>query len=194
MARPRPQVATTIAVLILFLVAEVVSSGEAITISYMLSSWCSSPSDGQQPCLNRPPDLNQLKPLTHTSSPFTLVSATSLCKITTTTTGSHNSSNSVRITRIKLLRPTDTLILGQVYRLITTEEVMKGLWAKKYAKMKKRQSESPDKQERMKEKMGSDSEMKNTNQVQKHERHRPRTTTTGNSAAAKSRAWPGPGW
>ncbi|CAL5362078.1 unnamed protein product [Camellia sinensis] len=83
---------------------------------------------------------------------------------TTTTTGSHNSSNSVRITRIKLLRPTDTLILGQVYRLITTEEVMKGLWAKKYAKMKKRQSESPDKQERMKEKMGSDSEMKNTNQ------------------------------
>ncbi|GMQ10188.1 hypothetical protein CsSME_00053288 [Camellia sinensis var. sinensis] len=112
-----------------------------------------------------------------------------LTTTTTTTTGSHNSSNSVRITRIKLLRPTDTLILGQVYRLITTEEVMKGLWAKKYAKMKKRQSESPDKQERMKEKMGSDSEMKNTNQVQTHERHRPRTTTTGNSAAAKSRAW-----
>ncbi|GMP77747.1 hypothetical protein CsSME_00033914 [Camellia sinensis var. sinensis] len=32
MARPRPQVATTTAVLILFLVAEVVSSGEASTI------------------------------------------------------------------------------------------------------------------------------------------------------------------
>ncbi|GMQ10190.1 hypothetical protein CsSME_00053288 [Camellia sinensis var. sinensis] len=44
-----------------------------------------------------------------------------LTTTTTTTTGSHNSSNSVRITRIKLLRPTDTLILGQVYRLITTE-------------------------------------------------------------------------
>ena len=31
------------------------------------------------------------------------------------------SSNPVRLTRIKLLRPTDTLVLGQVYRLITTQ-------------------------------------------------------------------------
>lgn len=30
-------------------------------------------------------------------------------------------SSSVRVTRIKLLRPTDTLVLGQVYRLITAQ-------------------------------------------------------------------------
>lgn len=32
-----------------------------------------------------------------------------------------NNNNQVRLTRIKLLRPTDTLVLGQVYRLITTQ-------------------------------------------------------------------------
>ena len=34
---------------------------------------------------------------------------------------SNSNSNQVRLTRIKLLRPTDTLVLGQVYRLITTQ-------------------------------------------------------------------------
>lgn len=33
----------------------------------------------------------------------------------------NSNSNQVRLTRIKLLRPTDTLVLGQVYRLITTQ-------------------------------------------------------------------------
>jgi len=32
-----------------------------------------------------------------------------------------NNNNKVRITRIKLLKPTDTLLLGQVYRLISTQ-------------------------------------------------------------------------
>ncbi|CAN0900691.1 hypothetical protein LINGRAHAP2_LOCUS20983 [Linum grandiflorum] len=45
----------------------------------------------------------------------------------------------VKLTRIKLLRPTDTLTLGRVYRLITNQEVMKGLWAKKQAKLTKTQ-------------------------------------------------------
>ncbi|KAK3030090.1 hypothetical protein RJ639_037638 [Escallonia herrerae] len=53
-------------------------------------------------------------------------------------------NNSVRVTRIKLLRPTDSLVLGHAYRLIPSQEVMKGLWAKRYAKMKKHQSESVD--------------------------------------------------
>lgn len=30
-------------------------------------------------------------------------------------------SNRIRLTRIKLLKPTDTLLLGHVYRLITTQ-------------------------------------------------------------------------
>ncbi|PIA62180.1 hypothetical protein AQUCO_00200289v1 [Aquilegia coerulea] len=49
-----------------------------------------------------------------------------------------NNGDGVRFTRVKLLRPTDTLVLGKAYRLITTEEVMKGLWERKYAKMKKK--------------------------------------------------------
>lgn len=36
-------------------------------------------------------------------------------------TSNETSSNSVRLTRIKLLRPADMLVLGQVYRLITSQ-------------------------------------------------------------------------
>ncbi|XP_052184050.1 uncharacterized protein LOC127796044 [Diospyros lotus] len=107
-----------------------------------------------------------------------------------------NNPNSVRITRIKLLRPTDTLTLGHVYRLITAQEVMRGLWAKKYAKMKKKQSES-DKREVVKERPGCDSqiqyrrsEMVQSKQVPKQERNRTRVTaSSGNCPASKSRAW-----
>ncbi|XP_059638439.1 uncharacterized protein LOC132280736 [Cornus florida] len=115
---------------------------------------------------------------------------TTLCPSTATATAT-TTNNPVRITRIKLLRPTDTLVLGQVYRLITAQEVMKGLWAKKYAK-KKKESESGENQERR----AARSEMENTtNQVTKPEKHRSRTST-GNSAAAaaaaaaaKARVW-----
>ncbi|KAL4574122.1 hypothetical protein LXL04_020947 [Taraxacum kok-saghyz] len=43
----------------------------------------------------------------------------------------------IRITRVKLLRPTDTLVLGRAYRLLTTNEVMKIVRAKRHAKLKK---------------------------------------------------------
>ncbi|CAK7328968.1 unnamed protein product [Dovyalis caffra] len=107
-------------------------------------------------------------------------------------------NNSLRVTRIKLLRPTDTLVLGQIYRLITTQEVMKGLWAKKQSKLKKNELESEEKSGSVKEKQGSGldtrarrSEQEKENQVTiKNERNRPRTTTSANSAAiARSRAW-----
>ena len=107
-----------------------------------------------------------------------------------------NNTNPVRLTRIKLLKPTDTLVLGQVYRLISAEgkylvatlsftlfffssmlfftlrksfmlcskfepfmcffgsEVMKGLWAKKQAKMKRNLSESAHKSDQVKLKPG----------------------------------------
>nr|GMD28788.1 endoglucanase 12 [Ipomoea batatas] len=48
----------------------------------------------------------------------------------------------VRFTRVKLLRPTDTLVLGRAYRLVTNQEVMKVLRAKKNAKMKKKVCEN----------------------------------------------------
>ncbi|XP_073148379.1 uncharacterized protein [Henckelia pumila] len=50
-----------------------------------------------------------------------------------------NNDVPLRVTRIKLLRPTDTLVLGHVYRLVTTQEVVKGLGAKRLAKWKQQQ-------------------------------------------------------
>ncbi|KAK9276951.1 hypothetical protein L1049_006490 [Liquidambar formosana] len=101
----------------------------------------------------------------------------------------------VRFTRVKLLRPADTLALGHAYRLITTQEVMKVLRAKKYAKMKKHQPESVDKLQAEPEKQSSGceaqagrSEVENTNRAMKHERPRQRTTPM-NSAAARSKSW-----
>nr|XP_029121987.1 uncharacterized protein LOC105050302 isoform X2 [Elaeis guineensis] len=54
---------------------------------------------------------------------------------------------SVRVTRVRLLKPKDMLLFGQVYRLITSQEVTKAIRARKYEKMKKTQSELIKKQE-----------------------------------------------
>ncbi|XVF50276.1 hypothetical protein PTKIN_Ptkin04bG0083300 [Pterospermum kingtungense] len=115
---------------------------------------------------------------------------------TTTTANNNNNVNPVRLTRIKLLRPTDTLVLGQVYRLITTQEVMKGLCAKKHAKMKRNQQEiSADQKPNEKgglrpETVARRSEPDKENKVSKHERHRPRSTTSSNSAGSgRSKTW-----
>lgn len=116
-------------------------------------------------------------------------------------TAATNANEPLRITRIKLLRPTDTLVLGHTYRLISAQEVMKGLWARKYAKMQKKQSESSGGRE---EKTSSDLHTaaatrsyeleKKPKQVIKHDRHRPRASSSTNSASsssttAKSRGW-----
>ncbi|XP_022135563.1 uncharacterized protein LOC111007486 isoform X2 [Momordica charantia] len=107
------------------------------------------------------------------------------------------SSNSVRLTRIKLLRPADMLVLGQVYRLITSQEVMRGLSAKKHAKVNKNLLEAAEKPERRKERAatGSDSAARRSEpedlvQATKHEKNnRPRTSTSTTSATARSRTW-----
>ncbi|XP_071712178.1 uncharacterized protein [Rutidosis leptorrhynchoides] len=54
-----------------------------------------------------------------------------------------NTNQPLRVTRIKLLRPTDNLVLGHAYRLITTQEVMKGMKAKKNGKLNKNNSNLP---------------------------------------------------
>uniref|UniRef100_A0A0E0DZM4 Uncharacterized protein n=1 Tax=Oryza meridionalis TaxID=40149 RepID=A0A0E0DZM4_9ORYZ len=43
----------------------------------------------------------------------------------------------VRVTRVKLLKPQDTLLLGQAYRLITVDEVTRALQAKKEEKSRR---------------------------------------------------------
>ncbi|XP_022554961.1 uncharacterized protein BNAC03G27640D isoform X2 [Brassica napus] len=69
---------------------------------------------------------------------------------TTALSASPGHGGPLRLTRIKLLRPTETLVLGHVYRLITTKEVMKGLMAKKCSKSKKEGKMSEDKVEMVK--------------------------------------------
>uniref|UniRef100_A0A2N9EBT4 DUF4228 domain-containing protein n=1 Tax=Fagus sylvatica TaxID=28930 RepID=A0A2N9EBT4_FAGSY len=100
----------------------------------------------------------------------------------------------VRFTRVKLLRPNDTLTLGHAYRLVTTQEVVKVLRAKKNAKMKKQQPESAEKSQTVPEKPSSgceeegNSDKEKTYQAMGHERHRTRTTPM-NPAAMRSKSW-----
>ncbi|XP_019456707.1 PREDICTED: uncharacterized protein LOC109357292 isoform X2 [Lupinus angustifolius] len=114
-----------------------------------------------------------------------------------TTLCTSNNTSQVRLTRIKLLKPTDTLVLGQVYRLISAQEVMKGMWAKKQAKMKKNLPESALKSDQVKEKslLEMDKAARRIepedNQEPKIERHKSRTPASTNAASitAKSRTW-----
>ncbi|KDP31139.1 hypothetical protein JCGZ_11515 [Jatropha curcas] len=107
--------------------------------------------------------------------------------VTPTTTTTNNNNSSVRITRIKLLKPTDTLLLGHVYRLITTQEVMKGLWEKKQAQKKKNKPESAEKPSPDVEVKRSQLE-KHHRQVSKTERSRGKTTTATNSGSGSATA------
>ncbi|KAJ1406130.1 hypothetical protein SESBI_25298 [Sesbania bispinosa] len=50
--------------------------------------------------------------------------------------GQNQGQKTVLYTRVKLLRPDETLTLGHAYRLITTQEVVKVLKAKKRARMR----------------------------------------------------------
>ncbi|KAF0932602.1 hypothetical protein E2562_010475 [Oryza meyeriana var. granulata] len=47
----------------------------------------------------------------------------------------------VRLTRVKLLKPKETLLLGHAYRLITTHEVTKAVQARKEEKLRKAQQQ-----------------------------------------------------
>lgn len=100
----------------------------------------------------------------------------------------------VRFTRVKLLRPTDTLVLGRAYRLVTTQEVMKVLRAKKHAKMKKNQSESTENLEMNSEtriaslKLGAGKATSEKKQARKTERHQSRSGHA-NQAAQRSKSW-----
>ncbi|KAI8527151.1 hypothetical protein RHMOL_Rhmol12G0053500 [Rhododendron molle] len=74
----------------------------------------------------------------------------------------------VKFTRVKLLRPSDTLVLGRAYRLVTSQD--------------------PEKQSSNAEAGGGKSELEKTSQAMRHERHRQRNGST-NSAAARARSW-----
>ncbi|KAF8112574.1 hypothetical protein N665_0063s0060 [Sinapis alba] len=93
---------------------------------------------------------------------------------------------SLRVTRIKLLRPSDNLLLGHVYRLISSEEVMKGLRAKKSEKMKKIHGEfSVEEEEINPLTLRSESAFDKDSQRKIHEKQRGINT----GATNKVRAW-----
>ncbi|XP_020572759.1 uncharacterized protein LOC110019441 [Phalaenopsis equestris] len=49
--------------------------------------------------------------------------------------------DAVRLTRVRLLRHKDILLVGQVYRLVTSQELTKAINARKQEKMRKDQAE-----------------------------------------------------
>ncbi|KAL4375263.1 hypothetical protein S245_017939 [Arachis hypogaea] len=142
-----------------------------------------------------------------------LVVSTTLCATTTTTkltdkssnnnnkNVNNNNNNQIRVTCIKLLKSTDMLLLGHVYRLVTTQEVMKGLRERKHTK-KKNKSESAQKLGCVRKKnrleMEKAARMFDPEDIQGTEPkiHGPRTTISSNnnngggaSATAKTRFW-----
>ncbi|XP_051123119.1 uncharacterized protein LOC127246006 [Andrographis paniculata] len=127
----------------------------------------------------------------------TMYSTTPAAAAAAAGSGKKNGSSNIplRITRIKLLRPTDTLALGHVYRLVTYQEVMKGLWAKKQAKLKQQhQIYSAEKHVQIMADITSDFEAamgkSDAHKTKvKQEKHRSGNHTPGNSAVFKSRAW-----
>nr|GEU38217.1 hypothetical protein [Tanacetum cinerariifolium] len=99
-------------------------------------------------------------------------------------------AKTVRFTRVKLLRPTDTLVLGRAYRLVTAQEVMKVVRAKRHAKMNNNPPESMSDNETT---SSGDHEtvVDNTNQVEGHERMFRQRTGSSSSimAASRSKSW-----
>ncbi|XP_004489881.1 uncharacterized protein [Cicer arietinum] len=101
-------------------------------------------------------------------------------------------NKTVRFTRVKLLRPNETLNLGHAYRLITNQEVMKVLKAKKHAKTRKTEEDTVQL-----EKQGSDFETKKreesdqgkTYQGGRAERQRQRGGSTNLAAVQRSKSW-----
>ncbi|MCD7449923.1 hypothetical protein HAX54_002227 [Datura stramonium] len=102
--------------------------------------------------------------------------------LTTTTTTTNNNNRPVRIRRIKLLKPTDSLVLGQIYRLVTAQEVMKGLCAKKYAKLKQLEYSCEEMTQKSTLHSKSAGVSTSVQENSKQEKHR-------NSTGAKSRGW-----
>ncbi|XP_031118412.1 uncharacterized protein LOC116022009 isoform X2 [Ipomoea triloba] len=102
-----------------------------------------------------------------------------------------------RITRIKLLKPTDTLVLGHVYRLVTAQEVMKGLWAKRHSQMKQQQQQQSSsssgpvkKHEKLIAQKSTTSDSSNRRRVNigrsEHER---RHRSSSSAAGGRCKAW-----
>ncbi|KAD2806021.1 hypothetical protein R6Q59_028994 [Mikania micrantha] len=107
-----------------------------------------------------------------------------------------NTNQRLRVTRIKLLRPTDDLVLGHAYRLITTQEVMKGLNAKKNIKLNNHKNSEPSELARISGKSTnceaaatrSNQSAKSSHQMKKAYQHQA-TPANSKSSGSKPRGW-----
>ncbi|EER96686.1 hypothetical protein BDA96_02G200700 [Sorghum bicolor] len=79
-----------------------------------------------------------------------------------------------KITRVKLLKPKDTLLLGQVYRLITAQEVTKALRARKNEKMQRCEAIRQQHEQLRRGDDGADQSSSNQDGKQDKDRHRGR--------------------
>ncbi|CAA0826754.1 Unknown protein [Striga hermonthica] len=142
-------------------------------------------------------EIMKLNPGHYVALLLTTTLYSSAAGATATATAAKNNANGVnndknaplRVTRIKLLRPTDTLALGHVYRLVTSQDVRKGLMAKKQKMNEKMATEKTNSELEAVNSKNHDLEKKK--QV-KHERHRSRSNTVPvikSTAMSKSRAW-----
>ncbi|KAL4559697.1 hypothetical protein LXL04_031840 [Taraxacum kok-saghyz] len=110
------------------------------------------------------------------------------------TNGVTANTQPLRITRIKLLRATENLTVGHIYRLVTTQEVMKGLMAKKNGKISnnikvlKPSEESAGKNENPTTRSNQSERTRTHHQMRNSEKDRRRTAAPANSSAAAIKA------
>ncbi|WVZ64815.1 hypothetical protein U9M48_014285 [Paspalum notatum var. saurae] len=93
--------------------------------------------------------------------------------VATTPAGGSGGGGGAKITRVKLLKPKDTLLLGQVYRLITAQEVTKALQARKHEKMQRCEA-IRQQHEQLRRGDGADHGSSNQDGSQEKDRHRGR--------------------
>ncbi|URE27566.1 hypothetical protein MUK42_06955 [Musa troglodytarum] len=112
-------------------------------------------------------------------------------------TKTDSGAGTVRFTRVRLLKPRDVLLLGQVYRLITSQEVAKALRQRKHEKLKKSQAESIRKQQQEQQhgtndqgtdpaRQETEEDSDATHQATNPERDRQKSST---QVAARGRHW-----
>ncbi|XP_020699335.1 uncharacterized protein LOC110111690 [Dendrobium catenatum] len=89
--------------------------------------------------------------------------------------GDGGDTGSLRFIRVRLLKHNDLLLIGQVYRLVTSQEVAKAVQARKQERHMKAQAELM-KQQQHKQRRPQSAGVEGRDQVVKNEKERPRNS------------------
>lgn len=95
-------------------------------------------------------------------------------------------AGTVRFTRVRLLKPKDMLLMGQVYRLVSSQEVSKALKARKLEKMKKQRQPAEDSSVAEEHQKAEERARIEPRRPENQERDRPPTAT---ATAGRVRQW-----